>query len=187
MTQIVFGLQSPWVERLRTTWSHVPRWETRVLRDLRALTSPKRNFGHMRRVMDVMIAEEGLEEIVNSAGPPDIFSANASSAATSSARGCVPFCGLFLMDLMENDILPTVIHGDGVHDPQTLEQAGFKALPLSLQDRPMVNVLKFRVLAMIIKTVIAFQERARSYNISASSALYLRCLRLRCLPAPVLT
>lgn len=187
VAQIVFGLQSPWVERLHRTWAGVPAWAMRILRDLRALCSPAKNFRHMRNVMDIMISEEGMEELVNSAGPPDVFalSSSAQPAASSiSTKGCIPFCGLFLMDLMENDVMPAWL------TPEEVTRDG--SVPtlsplLQTADGPLVNVLKFRVLAMILKTVIAFQQRARSYNLTAEGALYLRCLKLRCLPSSVMT
>ncbi|KDN39851.1 ras GEF [Tilletiaria anomala UBC 951] len=197
MTQIVFGLQSPWVERLHRTWTRIPPWEMRILRDLRTLTSPTRNFRHMRRVVDVMISEEGMEEIVNSAGPPDVFSMSTSGQFPSHStafKGCVPFCGLLLMDLMENQILPTCLPAHaldpaadyGATPAQHLEE-DLPPLPPQLPVKPLVNVLKFRVLGMIIKTVIAFQERSKSYDFTASGPLYLRCLKLRCLSAPLMT
>lgn len=195
MTQIVFGLQSPWVERLHRTWARVAPWEMRVLRDLRALTSPSRNFRHMRRVMDVMIAEEGMEELVNSVGPPDVFStASSTISTTTTPKGCIPFCGLFLMDLMENDILPTWLSPETFlnHDCAEKQAAadpsvGLPRVSPPLQVKPLLNVLKMRVLAMTIKTIIAFQQRARAFSMDADGTLYIRCLKLRCLPTSMMT
>ncbi len=191
MTQIIFGLQAPWIERLTSVWARVPQWEKRVFKDLKSLASPTKNFRHMRRVMDVMIDEEGLEERVNSVGPPDIFATNTSPGhsmgAESSQKASVPFCGLMLMDLMEVDVLPTTIAGESAKRSIGVDRLRREDLPRQLQHSVLVNIYKMRILSMTVKTVIAFQERARAYSIQADSALYMRCLKLRCLPAGAMT
>lgn len=91
LVQICLGLQSPWVERLRKTWSRVGLWELRILRDLKTFTSPARNFRHLRNAMREMISESGLEDLViSSSGLPGQSgqgSLRGGSSGTASSSG----------------------------------------------------------------------------------------------------
>lgn len=109
LTQIILGLQSPWVERLRKTWARIGMWEMRILRDLKSFTSPLRNFRHLRNAIQGMVTQSGMEDLVTSAGPPQTpgtqayqgqgGSGQAQKARNSQGRevrvsdGCIPFFG----------------------------------------------------------------------------------------------
>lgn len=43
VTQIVHGLQMPEVERLKKTWTRVPKWEMREFKGLRIFVSQGKN------------------------------------------------------------------------------------------------------------------------------------------------
>ena len=93
----MFGLQSPWVERLRRTWAKVGMWEMRVLRDLKSFTSPLRNFRLMRNAMRDMIPEAGIDDPITFAGtrgaPASSYGASGNTAKGTVSEGCVPFFG----------------------------------------------------------------------------------------------
>ncbi|PWN50433.1 hypothetical protein IE53DRAFT_362372 [Violaceomyces palustris] len=138
MTQIVFGLQSPWVERLRKTWSKIGLWELRVLKDLKAFTNPSKGFNTLRNAMQKMVADNGLEDLTSSNSTNRLPTASASAATAGGVArqqggnmnraspqykggrlsnkpeirisdGAVPFFGLFLGDLSMNDTLPSYL------------------------------------------------------------------------------
>ncbi|CAH7688227.1 hypothetical protein PPACK8108_LOCUS23163 [Phakopsora pachyrhizi] len=126
LTQIIHGLQTPYVERLRKTWSKLGIWETRMFRDLRAFTSHTSNFKSMRNMQDNLVEQMGLaDSSLNRSAKPKIKSnhyspeslAGVGSGSRSShtyTRGlnpvsCIPFLGLYLRDLTVNDELPTYL------------------------------------------------------------------------------
>ncbi|WAR59813.1 hypothetical protein PtB15_11B454 [Puccinia triticina] len=55
LTQIIHGLQTPYVERLKKTWSKLGIWESRMFRDLKEFTSHLSNFKSLRNVQDSLI------------------------------------------------------------------------------------------------------------------------------------
>lgn len=207
LVQICLGLQSPWVERLRRTWSRVGMWEMRILRDLKILTSPSNNFRHLRTVMRARINESGLEDLVSSSGPPPTprraatgGSKNSGTKATS--RGCVPFFGLFISDLALNDVLPTFVDPSSPNHAadatangdarlrRPLAPSAFDSLPQLPKSVPleaMVNWSKFRETSRLIKTVLAFQVQAGEYSYEAHAEAYVKCLKIRCLQGFELT
>lgn len=129
VVQICLGLQTPWVERLTKTWARVSSRDMRILRDLKALTSPARNFRHLRTAMRGMVEEGSLEDVVTVSGPPQPHhgGGNSTSSSSGGASGgglpsstskgigvqmhdcCVPFFGLFITDLAVNECLPSLI------------------------------------------------------------------------------
>lgn len=128
LVQICFGLQTPWVERLKKTWSRVGLWEMRIFKDLKALTSPRGNFRPLRNAMNAMVADEHLEELVTSTGPPqpgprtphggggggggaggDGHKTGGPGIGLKMMDRCIPFFGLFLSDLSSVEALPTFV------------------------------------------------------------------------------
>lgn len=97
LTQIIHGLQTPPVERLKRTWSKLGVWEARMFRDLKAFTSHQRNFKSLRSVQDSLADAYGPPG-QNQASPPQSTSVDGVRMSTSAARaptssGCIPFLG----------------------------------------------------------------------------------------------
>lgn len=157
LAQIIFGLSTPWVERLRRTWSRIGYYEMRIWRDLNSFVGPRNNFKYLRNAMVMAPQGEGA--------------------------GCIPFFGLFLSDLIVNDALPAFL--DGETSPWSGSGSGsglgLEPLPHGVQTQPLVNVYKFRVVAATIASVLAFQERSRAYAFEADASVYVKCLKIRCL------
>ncbi|PWY99233.1 ras GEF [Testicularia cyperi] len=195
LAQIIFGLSTPWVERLRRTWNRVGYYEMRIWKDLNSFVGPKNNFRHLRNAMLQLIdGVSGIEdESIVSSGPNG--GGNATSSAQSNAtRGCIPFFGLFLSDLMVNDALPTFLDPTNPTQPARFEKvpcedrpsvdadsaaealpsrfrpsrpdafASLPPLPPSVKLEPLVNVHKFRNTAHIIQQISAFQMAAKNYS-----------------------
>lgn len=200
LTQIILGLQSPWLERLTKTWSRVGMLEMRMLRDLKAFINPARNFKHLRSSMRDMVVQGGMEDLVTSSGPPR--SGNKGRKPRVHLNdGCIPFFGLFLSDLAVNDTLPTLIepsspnsavdydpttgHLRSLADPRAF--AHLAPLPDGMPLSPLVNMYKYRIIALTVKSVLAFQERLDAYEFQADASVYVKALRIRCLEGEQLT
>lgn len=201
LTQIILGLQSPWVERLCKTWSRVGMLEMRMLRDLKAFINPARNFKHLRVAMRDMIVQGGMMDLITSSGPPRGGAAKTSQDLLRLSDGCIPFFGLFLSDLAINDSLPTLVEPSSPNSALDMESAtGHLAsladptafahlppLPEQIRLTPLVNLYKYRNIAVTVKSVLAFQERLTSFEFEADANVYVKTLRLRCLEGEQLT
>lgn len=206
LTQIILGLQSPWVERLTRSWQRVGLLEMRMLRDLKAFINPARNFKHLRNAMRKMLVQGRMEDLVTSAGPP-LASTQQSPGMTHTHEsihfkdGCIPFFGLFLADMALYDALPTLIDPSAPEMPPAaasateeltaLADAGaiahLTALPRGMKMLPLVNLYKYRILAMTVKSVLALQERLDAFSYPIERTVYVKALKLRCLEAEHLT
>lgn len=193
LAQIIFGLSTPWVERLRRTWNRVGYFEMRMWKDLNSFVGPRHNFRHLRNAMLQLV-----EGAASSGGEV----AEAANVATS--RGCIPFFGLFLSDLMQYDAMPTFLDPtlptkaasttttpDGkvrLHPADPKAFGHLAPLPATVQLEPLVNLHKFRNIAEVIKQISAFQSAAKNYSamFEAEKGAYVRCLKLRCLPGELL-
>jgi len=60
-------------------------------------------------------------------------------------------------------------------------------LPAGVPIRPLVNVYKARTTALIVKTVLAFQQRAGLYTYTADANVYVKTLKIRCLDGNQMT
>lgn len=201
LTQIILGLQSPWVERLSKTWARVGVLELRMLRDLKAFINPARNFKHLRNAMREMIIKGHMEDLIISSGPPQGGNNSTSRPAIALNDGCIPFFGLFLSDLAVHDALPTFVepsspdaevdwdpstgHLNKLADPQAFDH--LYPLPHGVQLSPLVNLYKYRILAMTVKSVLALQQRLDAFNFQVNKGVYVKALKLRCLEAEHLT
>ncbi|GAA6053756.1 hypothetical protein JCM3770_005102 [Rhodotorula araucariae] len=187
LAQIVHGLQIQDVERLHQTWARVPSWEMRKLRGMQVLVSHLKNFKHLRELMNAMLADYGAIDEYGSM-------ADATFSSASTAKGCIPFLGLFLRDLALNTELPTFLDPSSPYEPANVDSIGsltsladptafasFPPLPPGTHLAPLVNVHKFRVLAAVVQRVVAFQHLATRYTHEPQPETYLRCLKIRSL------
>lgn len=201
LAQIIFGLSTPWVERLRRTWNRVGYFEMRMWRDLNSFVGPRHNFRHLRNAM-LQLAESNAGD--SSAAGSVAGSMAGDAAKTAQRRGCIPFFGLFVSDLMQFDAMPTFLdptsptlaastistqQGKTQLQPADADAfAHLAPLPPSVQLEPLINILKLRGVAEVIRQVSAFQNAAKNYSamFEAEKNIYVRCLKLRCLPGELL-
>ncbi|ORZ05985.1 ras guanine nucleotide exchange factor domain-containing protein [Absidia repens] len=161
LMQILLGLQAPAVSRLEKTWQRIDHYEKQIFNELKELAKPFRNWKNVRDAMS-----KATEDIAESSAVESVLTKEtASEASIKSMRGCIPFLGLYLSDLVFNAELPTFI------DSQKLQH---RQLPVDInaEDQELcrrlgshlVNYNKFRITASIIKHILAFQVLSRSYH-----------------------
>ncbi|CAD6893499.1 unnamed protein product [Tilletia controversa] len=121
--------------------------------------------------------------------------AGKSRKVESTVDGFIPFFGLFTSTLASADALPTFIDPSAPSCPVDMDVntgelrslanpsafAHLPPLPASIQLEPLVNLFKARALALTLKTIVAFQERAALYSFEADRNLYVKCLKVRTL------
>jgi hypothetical protein len=202
LVEICLGLQSPWVEHLHKTWAKLGSWEMRVFRDLKALTSPRDDFRHLRAAMHELITDGNLEELITCSGLPKaprgapVHHAGRNEVRIAATSRCVPFFGLFISDLARWHRLPSFVgskaslssahaFAQAEHFRRSqinpLERANLPAYFSNVSSQLSVNMHKVEQLGSTVKTILALQQKAASYTYEADGTLYNKCLRLRCL------
>ncbi|KAJ6539928.1 hypothetical protein B0H10DRAFT_2245371 [Mycena sp. CBHHK59/15] len=195
LVAIIYGLRSPWVSQAIKTWKSVGRWEMRVFNDLKVYVTNADDFKYIRQaIADTKSQDVGSHASVVSGGDNDPR-ANKRKSITDhkSSSACVPFIGVYLSQLYGHNKLPDLIdptapsEGVGV-DPLT---ANFDApshpevfsalapLPPSMHLEPLINVHKQRLIAGVIKSMVAGQHLASRVQFPTEKRLYQKCLRLR--------
>ncbi|EGG03082.1 uncharacterized protein MELLADRAFT_78647 [Melampsora larici-populina 98AG31] len=177
LTQIIHGLQTPYITRLKRTWAKLGIWESRMFRDLKEFTSHGANFKSLRLVQDQLV--EGIESV---GGPTGITTTPGGHDERVRVVGCIPFLGLYLRDLTINDELPTYLNPNepSIGVPIIDRESGFVE---GTNLYPLVNIHKFRIYSKVVNKIIGFQELSLSYPFEAQGdqSLFLNCLRLKSL------
>ncbi|KAI8334393.1 ras guanine nucleotide exchange factor domain-containing protein [Chlamydoabsidia padenii] len=157
LMQILLGLQAPAVSRLERSWHRIDPYEKQIFNELKEMAKPFRNWKNVRDAMS-----KAVEDIAES---PAVESVLINKSESIHRRGCIPFLGLYLSDLVFNAELPTFI------DAKTLQHRQMPVLD-NAQDQELckrlgshfVNYNKFKITASIIKHILAFQVLSRSYQ-----------------------
>ncbi|KAF7726716.1 hypothetical protein EC973_008490 [Apophysomyces ossiformis] len=175
LVQILLGLQSPSVSRLRKTWARVGTAEMRTLRQLSAFTSPMKNWKHIRDNMTVVAEEYGMSPTEVQIEMPGTNPKISKTKIKLPFGGCIPFLGIYLSDLVFNSEQPSYLEPN--HDQHRIYAANTpKVSPVLKQ--PLVNFRKHRIIATVIKRVLIFQNLARRYAFQPDENAYYDCLQL---------
>jgi GDP/GTP exchange factor required for growth at low temperature len=178
---IMTALQTRWVlQAIGKMGSKLGIWESRLFADLQYFTSPNNDFQLVRQSVASLSPGATGKEIADDAQHTGEFS------------GCVAFIGMYLSQLFKHNQLPQYIDPSSPNDPvnpeATLEDlcrpevfADLKAIPPFMTVRPLLNVHKERLLATVIKSLVAGQHLASMVNHQVDQKLYWKCMRLKCL------
>lgn len=104
-----------------------------------------------------------------------------------------PLQGIYLNELNELDLLPDYIDPSAPHTtmiPHAAISSSFlhpevfstlAPLPDTIPLTPLINIQKQRLIAALVKSVVAGQHLASNCQFKLDRKLYQKCLRLRCL------
>ncbi|ORZ25394.1 hypothetical protein BCR42DRAFT_7105 [Absidia repens] len=189
LVQILLGLQSSSVSRLRKTWSKVADSEIRLLEQLSAFTSPMKNWKHIRDNMTAVAEEYGMspKEIqIQLPGSSDRHELNRTKIKLPFG-GCIPFLGLYLSDLVFNSEQRSYLEPNHDHHKiyQSYTQSSCNLSPPPLR-QPLVNFRKHRMTATIIKRFLTFKDLACRYSFEQADPLYSDCFYLNALETDTL-
>lgn len=134
MMQIVLALSSAAISNLSETWAEVPPEEMALFREMEEIISPLRNFSRLRSEL-------------NSIDP---------------LRGCIPFVGVYLTDLIFNSERPSYIGPPGT-------------------STKLVNFEKIRTSASIVKSLVQCIQWSSNYKIEPDRDLLAKCLYIQSL------
>jgi len=195
LVAIISGLRSPWVSQALKTWRSVGRWEMRVFNDLKVYVTSADDFKYIRQaIADTKSQEVGSHASVVSGGDNDPRASRRKSTTDHKpTSACVPFIGVYLSQLYRHNKLPDLIdptaptvavgidpitsNFDAPSHPEVF--SALAPLPASMHLEPLINVHKQRLIAGVIKSMVAGQHLASRVHFQAEKRLYQKCLRIR--------
>ncbi|CAN3355860.1 hypothetical protein DICA4_C00826 [Diutina catenulata] len=136
LMQIILAVTSEKIQRLKDTWKSLPPGDILTLKNLEELASPLKNFLNIRISINHM----------------------------TPSKGCIPFVGLYLSDLIFNAERPTFIKAKHEGD-----------------DEKLVNFSKFRTSVHIVKSLSQCIEWSHHYQLTVDPQLLSKCLYIKSL------
>ncbi|TFK48184.1 ras GEF [Heliocybe sulcata] len=209
LTAVIAGLQSDFVNKaMGRSWSRLGVWEQRMFQDLKAFTSREDDFTHIRHAVSAMIERKPIATSsldVSSNGIPDAQPSSSRSRATSDTKpqtppACIPFVGVYLAQMQRYHKLPDLIDPTAPNEAIGVDAitgnleapahpevfSSLAPLPPSMQLEPLINVQKQRLIAGVIKSLVAGQHLASRVQFPLDKKIFQRCLKLRALDADTL-
>ncbi|KAJ7042906.1 hypothetical protein C8F04DRAFT_1029796 [Mycena alexandri] len=203
LVAIISGLRNPWVTQAIKSWKGVGRWEMRVFNDLKVYVTSAEDFKYIRQaIADTKSQDVGSHASVVSGGDNDPRASKRKSTTADHhvhkpSSACVPFIGVYLSQLFRHNQLPDLIdptaptetvgidpvtsNFDAPSHPEVF--SALAPLPPSMHLEPLINVHKQRLIAGVIKSMVAGQHLASRFHFLPEKRLYQKCLRLRALDA----
>lgn len=210
LVAIITALRSDWVTNaMRRHWNRLGLWESRIFTDFKQWCTAEDNFKYIRQTINALIDAKPLE--AGSHAAASVVSGGASASETHRSKGgelkaavnsaCVPFIGVYLAQLHHHSRLPDLIDPTAPNAAVTVDPltgnfdrpshpevfSTLAPLPPTMDLEPLINVHKQRLIAGVIKSLVASQHLASRVQFSVDKKLFQKCLRLRGLDAETLS
>ncbi|AOA63779.1 Putative GDP/GTP exchange factors [Komagataella phaffii CBS 7435] len=150
LLQIVLALNSTRISRLKSTWEGINAGDILILRSLEKITYPSKNFRNLRIELDKVTA----------------------------SKGCIPFIGIYLNDLIFNNERPSVIKKNVESSIQTKVKI---INSLAEDDTELINISKFSLLSSIVKNLLQMIDWSKFYDFKTDKEILSKCLYIRSL------
>ncbi|CAH2354284.1 hypothetical protein CLIB1423_15S02696 [[Candida] railenensis] len=151
LMQIILGLTSEKVSKLKETWKNLPPGDILMLKNLEELSSPLKNFLNIRLC-------------INQIKP---------------SNGCIPFVGLYLSDLIFNAERPAFITPPKPNGEENLSNiSGTSAFSAN---EKFINFSRFRTSVHIVKSLSQCIEWSTHYRLPVKDELLSKCLYVKSL------
>ncbi|ABN67200.2 GDP/GTP exchange factor [Scheffersomyces stipitis CBS 6054] len=150
LMQVILALTSEKVQQLRYTWKNLAPGDILMLKNLEELSSPLKNFLNIRLCINHM----------------------------KPSKGCIPFVGLYLSDLVFNAERPTFIKR-APSFPDLDDTAS--TINSRNESEKLVNFSKFRTSVHIVKSLSQCIEWSSNYEMEIDPDLLSRCLYIKSL------
>ncbi|KAG6331060.1 hypothetical protein ID866_8029 [Astraeus odoratus] len=197
LAAILAGLRSEWVKKaMYRHWNRVGPWEIQVFQKLSQFVTAEDDFKAMSQAITAMVDAKPMDvrshaSTIMSGSTSDSHSKAKPNEALPSA--CVPFIGVYLSQLYRYSKLPDLIDPTSPHDPVGMDthSLGFDSpahpevfdsltpLPPSMQLEPLINVHKQRLIAGVIKDLVAGQHLASRVHFAVDKKVFQKCLKIR--------
>ncbi|KAJ6463504.1 hypothetical protein C8R45DRAFT_911716 [Mycena sanguinolenta] len=194
LVAIITGLRCAWVSQAIKTWKGVGRYEMRLFNDLQEYVTSADDFKYIRQAIADTKSQDHASVV---SGDADVRASKHKSmtADSKASTACVPFIGVYLSQLRRHNRLPDLIdptaptetvgvdpvtsNFDSPSHPEVF--SALAPLPASMHLEPLINVHKQRLIAGVIKSMVAGQHLASRFQYQIEKRLYQKCLRLRSL------
>lgn len=202
---ILAGLLNEWVKKaMHRLWHRVGPWEMQIFQKLSQFVTPEGNFKAMHQAVRAMVDAKPID--VRSRASTIMSGSTSEShpkvkhSNESIPSACVPFVGIYLSQLRRYSKLPDLIDPTSPHDPVGMDSQSLSfdspahsevfdsltPLPPSMQLEPLINVHKQRLIAEVIKDLVAGQHLASRVNFAIDKKLFQKCLKIRGLDSDTL-
>ncbi|KAH7913649.1 hypothetical protein BJ138DRAFT_1145718 [Hygrophoropsis aurantiaca] len=205
LVAILAGIRNEWVSKaMKRHWHRVGETETQLLHKLNQFTTAVDDFKALHEAVRAMVDAKplnvGSHSSIISNGATDQSSRTRTTTDSKTPSACVPFIGTYLSQLYRYSKLPDLIDPTAPHeavgvDPQTVNFDSpahpdvfdsLTPLPPSMQLEPLINVHKQRLIAGVIKDLVAGQHLASRVQYPVDKKLFQKCLKLRGLDSETL-
>ncbi|KAF7373596.1 hypothetical protein MSAN_00570000 [Mycena sanguinolenta] len=197
LVAIITGLRCAWVSQAIKSWKGVGRYEMRLFNDLKEYVTSADDFKYIRQAIADTKSQDHVSVV---SGDADVRASKHKSMTAENNKAstaCVPFIGVYLSQLSRHNRLPDLIdptapteavgidpitsNFDAPSHPEVF--SALAPLPPSMHLEPLINVHKQRLIAGVIKSMVAGQHLASRFQYQIEKRLYQKCLRLRSLNA----
>lgn len=202
---ILAGLLSEWVKKaMYRQWHRVGPWEMQIFQKLSQFVTPEDNFKAMHQAVRAMVDPKPIDVRSRAStimsGSTSESHSKVKHSNENMPSACVPFIDIYLSQLCRYSKLPDLIDPTSPHDPVGMDSQSFSfdspahpdvfdsltPLPPSMQLEPLINVHKQRLIAEVIKDLVAGQHLASRVNFAIDKKLFQKCLRIRGLDSDTL-
>ncbi|CUM67998.1 uncharacterized protein PRCAT00005712001 [Priceomyces carsonii] len=152
LMQIILALSSEKIQKLKNTWKNLPPGDILMLKNLEELSSPIKNFLKIRLA-------------INQIKP---------------SKGCIPFAGLYLSDLIFNAERPTFIKKSKPEELGESSKMGTSNIQTSESEK-VINFSKFRTSVHIVKSLSQCIEWSNYYCFDINEDILSKCLYINSL------
>ncbi|KAJ3936440.1 MAG: hypothetical protein NXY57DRAFT_885833 [Lentinula lateritia] len=192
LVAIMTGLQSSWVTRaMRRSMNKLSIWDKRMLADLKLFTSREDNFRHIRCAVDAINDAKPFEATSLASSVVSAVADSVNDQPTPSA--CIPFVGTYLSQLYQHNQLPVLVDPTAPNEVVMVDPVSpnfsspahpevfstLAPLPSSMHLEPLINVHRQRLIAAVIKSLVAGQHLASRAQFPIDKKLFHKCLRIR--------
>lgn len=164
LMQIILALTSERLNKLRSTWNKLAPGDILTLKNLEKIASPLKNFHNIRLCTNEIIP----------------------------SRGCIPFVGLYLSDLVFNAERPKFAkatkpsvgaNANSSHNDDSYGTVGevSREGEQTLEDDRLINFSRFRTSVHIVKSLSQSIEWASQYDFFVDDELLRKCLYIKSL------
>lgn len=158
LMQVILALTSEKVSKLKATWQRLQPGDILTMKHLEQLTSPLKNFINIRL----------------------------STNQIKPLKGCIPFIGLYLSDLIFNAERPKFAKRQAEKPAAPVcgnDTVGDSTLSTNQSSDPerMINFARFRTSVHIVKSISQSIEWSQNYKISLDQELLKKCLYIKSL------
>ncbi|KAL4077794.1 hypothetical protein J3A83DRAFT_4475635, partial [Scleroderma citrinum] len=203
LAAILAGLRSDWVNKaMHRHWNRVGPWEAQIFQKLCQFVAPEDDFKAMYQAIMAMVDAKPID--VRSHASTIISGSTSDSHSRAKCESvpsaCIPFIGVYLSQLYRYSKLPDLIDPTSPHDPVGLDSQSLSfdspahpevfdsltPLPPSIQLEPLINIHKQRLIAGVIKDLVAGQHLASRVNFAIDKKVFQKCLKIRGLDSDTL-